>query len=436
MLVLAAGAAAADPEPPVFRERNVQPFPTWLQMVPPEFPAEAVREKRSGVVNVEGVVDPSHGQLKNWKLRAKSEGGEPFVKAVEAVIGQWHFNRGTKDCMPVDAPLATKVIFEWDGDNPRVRTLQPSADPSYTRPPGWAAVKQVAASFPPGLAPRGVTASVFARMRVEADGVVSSVDVATYPPEYPDLRKAFGEAARAALLQWRYPQRAEGAWRNCVVINFVVKAHDVQVFRDTTLATAGSPGRTIKPDYPHEALARKEGGFVDLEALLLRDGKLENVRLTPADEASRAFVPALRDVLHLWRFNREIGPDCFPVEAPISARVWFEPVGDEGRVSVSTPGRPATPNIAARPAARNNPQPAYPSTMLRKNLQADVYAQLNVRDDGVVESVHTQVYPRQDPSVERHFGAAVESTLQEWRFEPRAAGPWRYCTVVNFRIRD
>ena len=192
-------------------------------MVVPEFPREAKREKRSGTVVVEGVIETLHGALKDWKLHPEREADSIFVPAVEAVIADWRFRRGTKGCLPVDTPIATRIFFEWDGDQPKVSTLRPVVDRTFTPAASFVPLTRVNPRFPAYALRRGVMATVYARMRVETDGQPSSVEVAVYPPEYPDLRKPFGESVQAALSQWRYPERAEGPWFNCVQVDFVIK---------------------------------------------------------------------------------------------------------------------------------------------------------------------------------------------------------------------
>lgn len=198
-----------------------------------------------------------------------------------------------------------------------------------------------------------------------------------------------------------------------------------------------TPVLIVAPDFPREGLERKLSGHVEVEAILAPDGRMKSWTAHPDSEASRPFVIEVEQVIGHWRFNRQVGPDCLPADTPIRTRVWFEWNGDEPKVSVeraSLPRRDGAPaGAAAKPKKR--PHPLYPETMLRRGLQADVYARIEIDAAGKVEAVEAVAYPRQERTNLAPFEAAVRATLEDWEFPERAA-KWRYCLTVHFRIRD
>ncbi|HXS52192.1 MAG TPA: energy transducer TonB [Usitatibacter sp.] len=74
--------------------------------VAPEYPADALEKRVTGVVKVSGIVAPT-GQLEAISYSVEPPSATEFVAAVKEVIGHWLFYTPIgKDCMPSEQPVS------------------------------------------------------------------------------------------------------------------------------------------------------------------------------------------------------------------------------------------------------------------------------------------------------------------------------------------
>ena len=200
-----------------------------------------------------------------------------------------------------------------------------------------------------------------------------------------------------------------------------------------------SPILIVSPEFPKEALQRRQSGHVDVEGILAGDGRVKSWTLTPDSEASHIFVPEVDQVIGHWRWSRPLGNGCVPADTAIRTRVWFEWEGDRHKISVQRASR-VTPRVSASsgpmPRAVKRVDPRYPHPMIRQGVQADVFALSQVSPEGDVISVGAVAYSQKEGVNLAPFEKAVQIAMAQWKFEPRPEGPWSHCTTITFRLRD
>jgi hypothetical protein len=206
------------------------------------------------------------------------------------------------------------------------------------------------------------------------------------------------------------------------------------VFHDASVKPSPLPARFVAPEYPAQALASGLTGDVVVEATLRTDGRLASPRYFVDSEASRAFVPPVEKVIGDWRFERDIGPDCMPTEAPIRARVHFGIEAGEPKVSAIR-AEPQSPRPKPAPAAKKRVRVGYPQGMAERELQADIYARLEIDERGTVTHVATAAYPRTGGERLAAFEGAVRDAALDWVY-PARAEVWHSCVVFRFRMRN
>ena len=209
----------------------------------------------------------------------------------------------------------------------------------------------------------------------------------------------------------------------------VAAADDVDAYAS---ATGGRPEQFVPPDYPRQALAGGVTGYVDVDATV--DGMLglHDVRFHPGSPEAQVFVPGLQEVAKFWLFHPDnANGRCFPTDNQrISFRVIYEIADGAPRISIElpTPTAKTTKSLQAQ-----CPAPRYPGGALREHLSANVFSRVDIRADGTVANVTSQVYPKD--SGER-FAEEVESSLRHCRFAPASGDrPRIACYDMSFRVR-
>lgn len=189
-----------------------------------------------------------------------------------------------------------------------------SQDPAVRPGAGVSAprvVKEVKPGYPPAVMTAGVTGAVQLQCIVRTDGTVEDVKVTV--PLHPELDK---EAVRA-LSEWRFePGRRDGKAVPVLVdveMTFTLREDPAQPgHRGPSLDSPEvlRPGKNVttpvivserKPAYTPGALQSKAQGSVKLEAVVLPDGTIGDVRILERlhPELDQESVRALRQ----WQFK-------------------------------------------------------------------------------------------------------------------------------------
>jgi outer membrane biosynthesis protein TonB len=209
----------------------------------------------------------------------------------------------------------------------------------------------------------------------------------------------------------------------------------------------GTLSRVVTPQYPKELLALRIGGVVDVEGLVTGYGALTEIEYKAHSPDAAGFIASLKEAAPYWLLVPPIGDDCFPAVERVTTRVTFEVAGDEPKVAFEYVKKPSSSEPRQlRPLSRRNP--SYPTTMMRRQIQARVFAALRVDPAGKVDSVGAVVYPFKEglpiPPRDPEHAEATESfsnsagALSRWKFPaaPGESANRRVCYEIIYRIPD
>jgi hypothetical protein len=192
-----------------------------VQIVRPEYPADAQARGQAGVVKVDVAVRPD-GYGENYVYTADKPESSVFVDALRRVTRNWKFRPTLgEDCFPIATPLAAEVAFELDQGTPRIFVT-----PLF-KPPQMPAVlahqKPVHVEkpyYPWDREGIGIAAVTFVKFAVDRDGNVMSAKARSFtaqkPPSEPspvsrelerrlaDIRP-FDQATELAVMSWKFP---------------------------------------------------------------------------------------------------------------------------------------------------------------------------------------------------------------------------------------
>ena len=178
------------------------------QIVPPEYPAQAVAAKQTAEIEVRGRLGED-GRLGEISFRPDNDATRPFLLALAPVVPRWRFvPRFGADCLPVAEPVSVEVSFEMDGATPRIFVTHAAGGrDTSTRPITW-----VEPQYPYYLQRYGATATVYARIEIDASGAVAAVSP-RFARGVDVYRHWFEASVEDALKQWRFPPSDAGSTR-------------------------------------------------------------------------------------------------------------------------------------------------------------------------------------------------------------------------------
>lgn len=204
------------------------------------------------------------------------------------------------------------------------------------------------------------------------------------------------------------------------------------------------PRAVVPPKYPVELLTAKRGGIVDVTVQHNDLGEVVSAEIAKSEPKSPELESAVMDVVRYWYFKVPQSKECMPMGGTANVRVWFEPEGDAGKISVSGHASELA-NFASAPRRSRliNPKEAYaklkyPVAARKVGVQATIYvvARVNAKQGKV--SNMTIMTERYAPVAEAHiraaFARAIQNALDEWRFEPSESADYRVCVPLDFRL--
>ena len=227
-LLLAAAVSASAAETPIDLSA-VGPRGRPSRVIKPEYPPEALARGQTGAVTLEGVAGPDGRFNEITFIPDRPESGI-FVEAVAKVTPRWEFRSPYgPDCMPLGVPFRTEVEFRIENGVPAVIVTHAPADEPPPKPLGppvkpathFKPVDRVNPVFPRTLVHFGHTGKTFAKIVVDREGSVVSVDTRTYDAKPSPNSKLFDASAQRALKQWKFPPvppEEEAPWTGCYEI--------------------------------------------------------------------------------------------------------------------------------------------------------------------------------------------------------------------------
>ena len=194
------------------------------RIVRPEYPPEALKNRATGSVDIEGVVEGS-GRLTGVSYKPRAAASEAFVASLRAVVPFWQFTPAPgPDCQPDGRTVSTRVEFEIDAGQPRIFVTQLA--PGRSAPAALKPLRMLLPNYPGLMQLRAVEARAYARADVDASGNVVAVSAKAYPRRPPvavNLAQAgaiapatlppqrqselgeFAQASEQALKRWAFP---------------------------------------------------------------------------------------------------------------------------------------------------------------------------------------------------------------------------------------
>jgi TonB family protein len=196
----------------------------------------------------------------------------------------------------------------------------------------------------------------------------------------------------------------------------------------------GQPSVIVAPDYPAEALRDKRGGVVEVTGRVSALGVLEDAHVAAVAPAGDEFAAAVREVIADWLFYVPTDDTCLPDRRTVTNRVEFSAADGKPHIAVVRMAASKTDSPAMYRAIER-PEVNYPQMAISGNVEADVYARLDVGPDGTVQKAYAKAYSPRKGSVVNAMAAEVERTTERWRFPPPDdRKPWTGCYVFHFRL--
>ena len=211
-------AAHAQDSATPFKE-GAERFGQPARIVAPDYPADALREKRGGVVEISARVT-GLGWIEDARVTALAPSGEDFARAVREVIDHWVFHVPIDDdCRPDSKPVVNRVEFSAEDGKPHISVVRLAQERPLARE--FKPLRRVDPKYPQQAVRLGVEAIVYARAEVDVEGHVRDASAWAYSREKsPVLRDMEGEVRRA-IREWRFAPREDAKpWVGCYTFEF------------------------------------------------------------------------------------------------------------------------------------------------------------------------------------------------------------------------
>lgn len=220
LLAIGLAAQAQDIASPQFKEGEER-FGQPGRIVAPEYPPQALQERRGGVVEVSGRVSPI-GVLEDAKVSAVPPTDEAFAKAVREVLEYWLFYVPTgSDCQPDRRPVLNRVEFSAEDGKPHIGVVRLASPRADTPTDKYKPLRRIEPRYPDRAVREGVESTVYARIDVDAEGKPKVTAARAYWIRDSGALRTMENETRSALESWRFPPPADGKpWSGCYTLNF------------------------------------------------------------------------------------------------------------------------------------------------------------------------------------------------------------------------
>ncbi len=283
----------------------------------------------------------------------------------------------------------------------------PDSEPSIK---SWAAP-----GFPPSLPPTVRTGSAVARIIVDDKGAITAARVlkASDP--------AFGDAAVAAVKQWRFsPGVDHGKYATmCLDVPFEFdRAKDSKAgalpMGSLQMAPQTKPALQDAPlgDFPASLTGRGLSGQVIFGCVVNADGSASDLRVLQTSHPDFV-LPAIESSRN-WKFVPAKQGDL-TVPAVLRGEVFYVDVQPPARDQVLAANGITAPDGSqpqASPQLLTMTDPIWPIDALLAGKSGSANVEFTVTGNGSLRDIH--VRDASDPA----FGAAVVAAVSTWTFEP------------------
>jgi len=420
-LVIAGALRGADSAVPVVAEGSAV-LRDWVQ---PKYPAEALKAKREGSVQVEFIVEADGGVTR----ATVKDGADPaFGEAALAAVQQWKFKPAIEEGAPVADAMQVKVLFslaEWGRKPapifPSDERYMPHAFKTVPAKPSMG----IDPGYPDELEESKLPGAVDLEFYVEADGRVEEPHVvwATHP--------AFVEISLRAIRRAEFTPAQQGPLAKRSFVKYPVafwsmnaKPPEILAANGITLASAPpfilpEPRMLIRPVHPRERLLAGEEGKAVAEFTIDEKGQTGEITVVSADRPE--FGAALRAAVETWIF-KPAKSETDVVSIRMQVTHVFTAAGQvaESRLAgLLRPGGDGVPSPKGldrqlKPLWRGFP--VYPQSLREQKLagQADI--------EFVIDREGRARVPRIVSATDEAFGWAAATAVTQWIFERPTKG--------------
>ena len=205
------GARAVEPSAaPAPSASKPSEIVSYRRMRPPRYPPSAVRAGVQGKVVVNTLVGSDGVPVSAEVFGIEPSSAVELGGAAVAAALQWRYSPALRDGKPVASSLFVPVDFFLKPDK-----NEKPAEPDPTRPLPVTYHKLTTPVYPATAIANRMSATVFVRAEIGADG---SLGVARVEQVVPNSAAEFGEAALQAVKQWQFlPEVVDGVARATTV---------------------------------------------------------------------------------------------------------------------------------------------------------------------------------------------------------------------------
>lgn len=278
---------------------------------PPVYPAEALKSRQSGMVNVMLIVDDT-GQVTS--ARALEDSDEAFVASAIAAVKSWVFAPELEDGKAVACCLETLVTFSpATGQQQKTKGRYPSLEQTFRRAQRTMPRPTVT---PPGNYPEVLVERKFGGV-AKFSGVVTPAGRLVQPRIVAASHVDFVQAALDSLKEWEFAPGMQGDLTVEAPVegqisfdSLVAKVGDVYEANGISAPDGSLP--TVKPEplvivdpvLPLDILLEGQGGSASVAFTVNESGTVLDVSVKEATHP--AFGEALVAAVESWSFARPI----------------------------------------------------------------------------------------------------------------------------------
>jgi TonB family protein len=405
--------------------------------VPPVYPVDALKAKRSGMVNVRLIVDETG---KVTAARALEDSDEEFVEPALAAVREWSFAPAIERGKEVACCLDTLVMF-----SPAVGQQKPS--PVAPESQTFAAAER--ASPQPRFSPPGEVPAVLQQRRLS--GQVTFGTLVTKEGRAQGTRilgashADFVLPALEALERWEFEPGRQGDLvmespiEGRVAFETLAKPEEVYAANGITGPDGAAPSHTPLPQimadpiWPLDLLLSGQSGSATVAFTVTASGGIRDLRVKEATHPE--FGDALMAAVETWAFERPFEPGK-RVTVDLEKRAEFNAPNAEGNAEESELARlvaavrdksiSTAKGLDGKLLPLYRVLPVYPNALLengrpagRADLEFVIDRKGRVRLPRVLNASHPE------------FGWAAATALAQWVF----TAPVRGGEAVDVRVR-
>ncbi|HVU17976.1 MAG TPA: TonB family protein [Candidatus Didemnitutus sp.] len=435
-LVVAPVFLAAEPAPPATPTSAVTVDvgdPVLTDWTAPEYPEAALRQKLSGRVDVEFVVDAA-GAVTDLSVRRTTD--PIFNAAALAAIPKWKFNAGIDDGKPIAVGVTVPVVFDFHSAGKKL-TLADLPDELHPvpLPVSKPEVKEAPdPDYPDELSDRKLPGEVVIDFTVSPEGnvvmpkVVWASHAAFVVMSLRALENTHFKPAHQGPLpkpgKMRYPVEFEMSGGTPPAI---IEANHLSVAPSETAGEVPLPLMLAEPVYPYERLLAAEAGNAVAEFNVDEKGRTSKVTIVSA--SAPEFGLAFQAAVESWIF-RPINRLTGIIPSRLRCSYDFVPPTDGPAARIVNALRPGGAGVSGaqgldRPLAPLwRGFPVYPMDLREEGTKGSATIDFVIDRDGRARGL------RITNATNDAFGWAAAAAISQWVFEP----PLRKGEPVDVRV--